>query len=60
MTGDVLFVGSDNSWIVDSGATSHMCRAQSSFSVYEEFQGHGEVSVAMVDCLRLLVMELLV
>ncbi len=41
LTSDVLFVGSGSSWIVDSGATSHMCRARSSFSVYEEFQEPG-------------------
>ncbi len=40
-----MVVGPSGSWIVDSGATSHMCTARERFSDYNLLQNLGRVSV---------------
>ena len=43
-----MVVGSSDSWIMDSGATSHMCTAKEWFSDYDVLQKPGRVSVGDV------------
>lgn len=45
VVGHAVVVGPSGSWIVDSGATSHMCTAKEWFSDYEVLQRPGQVSV---------------
>ena len=40
-----MVVGSSGSWIMDSGAMSHMCTAKEWFSDYDVLQKPGRVSV---------------
>ena len=43
--GHALSVGPFGSWIVDSGATSHICTSRELFTEYIPFQNPGEVTV---------------
>ncbi len=45
VAGQDLSTGSSNTWIVDSGATSHMCNKKEFFVEYDAFQQLGEVTI---------------
>ena len=45
VVGHALSIGPFDSWIVDSGATSHMCTSRELFTEYISFQNPGEVTV---------------